>query len=155
VETAGLQDAECVVAWLAGTVRAEIKRPWWHRAWGMLLYSMGKEDPTMLASRYGIPDDTARRIVEIAARYRSENDADHERVEAADQEPLSGWDAVAYAEYRWENPEASPFTGLWLYFSYICFDRAWAEVVRCTRPADIDGLIKWGRTQAGPNSAIH
>jgi hypothetical protein len=76
--------------------------------------------------------------------FKNEVDTMKERVEAADQEPLSGWDAVAYADYRWENQELSPLDGLGLHLRYICFDRKWSEVVRCTRPSDIDALIHWG-----------
>ncbi len=149
-ETAGAQDAECVARWLTGPVLGA-KKEWtdhhhqWHNTWSSLLYHMWKLDPTETESSYGIPAHTVRQIVKIAARFRSEIDVDTERVEAADQEPLSGWDAVAYADYRWETAELSPFDGLGLHLKYICFDRAWAEVVRCVRPTDIDALIKWGR----------
>jgi hypothetical protein len=149
-ETAGVQDAACVARWLTGPVLGAKKEwtydPWymWHNAWSGLLYQLGEEDPNLLASRYGIPGTTAKKIVEIAARYRSEDDANHERVKAADKEPLVGWDAIAYADYRWETAELSPLDGLWGHLGYICFDRAWPEVMRCSRPADIDALIQWG-----------
>jgi hypothetical protein len=149
-EAAGAQDAECVARWLTGPMLAAIKEPPWHHAWRLLLYRMPEEGTSTLSSRYGIPGDTARRIVEIAARFRGEVDANDERIQAADLEPLSGWDAVAYAEYRREASILSPLDGLGLHLRYICFDRAWAEVVRCTRPADIDALILWGRAYIEP-----
>jgi hypothetical protein len=149
-ETAGVQDAECVARWLTGPVLAELKEPSWHHAWRLLLYRMPEEDTSALSSRYGIPGDTARRIVEIAARFRSEADACDERIQAADLEPLSGWDAVAYGEYRREASILSPFDGLGLHLKCIYFDRTWPEIMRCMRPADIDALIQWGRAQLTP-----
>lgn len=150
VETAGPQDAECVARWLTGPVLGALKE-WtdhhhrWHRAWCNLLYHMWELNPDEIESSYGIPGHTVQRIVEIASQFRSEFDANRERVEAADQEPLSGWDAIAYADYRWETAELSPLDTLSLHLRYICFDRAWAEVVRHTRPTDMDALIQWGR----------
>jgi len=150
-ETAGTQDAECIARWLIGPVLGAIKAPkWeeqpkWQYAWSRLFYRLEEEDPNLLASGYGIADNTARRIIEIAARFLSELRVNGERIEAADQEPLSGWDAIAYADYRWECPEPSPLDGLWMHLRYICFDRAWADVVRCTRPSDMHALIEWGR----------
>jgi hypothetical protein len=41
--------------------------------------------------------------------------------------------------------QGSPFVGLSLLLGYLAFELTWAEVVRCTRPTDIDALIKWGR----------
>jgi hypothetical protein len=117
----------------------------WHHVWSDLLYHLGKEDPNLFAYRYGIFPNIARRIVEIAARFRSEVDVNRERVEAADQEPLSGWDAIAYADYRWETQELSPLDVLSVHLGYVCFERAWPEVMRCTPPTDIDALVKWGR----------
>jgi hypothetical protein len=150
-ETAGAQDAECIARWLQGPVLGAIKEwtdhPWhmWHNAWNSLLYQLGKEDPSQLTYHYGLSHDIARRLVEIAARFRSEIDVNRERVKAADEEPLSGWDAVAYADYRWECPEPSPLDGLWTHLGYICFERAWPEVMRCVPPTNMDALVKWGR----------
>jgi hypothetical protein len=153
-ETAGTQDTECVARWLKGPVLAANKEAPWHDTWSTLLYRMAEDDPSTLMS-HGIPDDTARKIVEIAARYKSEVDANNERIETAEQEPLSGWDAIAYADYRWDDSEVNPLTGLGLLLQYIGFDRAWAEVVRCTCTADIDALIQWGHTQFSPSSAVY
>jgi hypothetical protein len=97
----------------------------------------------MLASRYKVAGDTSRKIVTIAARHRSETDAIKERTEAADREPLSGWDAVAYAEYRREKPEASPLIGVRLYLMSVAWKRTWDEVLACTIRADIDALVRW------------
>jgi hypothetical protein len=149
-ETAGTQDAECVVRWLTGPVLGTVSEysrehhPW-HYTWRSLLGDLGMEDPHVLASSYGIPGDIAQQIVQIAAGYRSEIIPIRERVKAADEEPLSGWDAVAYADYRWECPEPSPLDGLSAHLGFICFERAWAEIIRCTRPADMDALVRWGR----------
>jgi hypothetical protein len=160
IETAGTQDAECIARWLAGPVLAAIKEPsWtehqWHYAWSGLLYHMWKLDPLEIESSYGIPSNTVKKIVEIAAHYRDEDDLNHDLVEAADQEPLSGWDAIAYANYRWETTELSPLDGLWAHLRWICFERTWPEIVRCTRPADIDALIEWGRAKLGPTDPIY
>lgn len=143
-ETAGAYDADCVAAWLTGPVLAAEKEAKWHNTWSELLYCLAEEASSTLTSLYGVPEDTARTIVKIAVHFKNEVDTMKERVEAADQEPLSGWDAVAYADYRWENQELSPLDGLGLHLRYICFDRTWSEVVRCTRPSDIDALIHWG-----------
>lgn len=148
-ETAGAQDAECVAAWLAGPVLAAEKEAKWHNAWSELLYCMAEEAPNTRTSLYGVPEDTARRIVVIAVHFKNEVDTMKERVEEADQVPLSGWDAVAYADYRWETEELSPLDGLGLHLRYICFDRTWPKVMRCTRPSDIDALIKWGNAFLG------
>jgi len=150
-ETAGTQDTERVAAWLTGPVLGELKEALWHKTWRSLLYRMAEDDPSNLASVYGIPGDTAQKLIDIALRYKSEDDVNLERVEAAEREPLSGWDAVAYADYRWDDTELRPLGGVWLLLRYIGFDRAWAEVVRCTCPADIDALIQWGLTTLGPN----
>lgn len=150
-ETAGAQDAECIARWLTGPVLGAKKEwtydPWymWHNAWSGLLYQLGDEDPNLFAYRYGISPNIARRIVEIAARYRSDDDANLKRIEAADQEPLAGWDAIAYSDYRWETKELSPLDGLSVHLGYICFERAWPKIMRCTPPTDIDALVKWGR----------
>ena len=40
---------------------------------------------------------------------------------------------------------SSPLDGLSLHLKYICFERAWPEIMRCTPPTDIDALVKWGR----------
>ncbi len=151
IETAGTQDTECVARWLTGPVLAANKEALWHKTWSSLLYRMAEVDPNNLASVYGIPSDTAQKLIDVALQYRSEVDVNEERVDAAGQEPLSGWDAVAYADYRWDDPELSPLGGVWLVLRYIGFDRAWAEVLRCTRPADIEALIQWGHTTLGPN----
>ena len=150
-ETAGTRDAEFVARWLKGPVLGAIKmwtdnpRHIWHRTWSSLLYHMWKLDPDEIESRYGIPAPAVRKIATIAMRYRSESDLDQERVEAADQEPLVGWDAIAYADHRWETKELSPLDVLTVHLQYVSFDRLWPEVVRCLRPSDIDGLIRWGR----------
>ncbi len=41
--------------------------------------------------------------------------------------------------------QGSPFVGLSLLLWYVSFDRMWPEVLRCTHPAYIDALIRWGR----------
>lgn len=149
-ETAGTQDAECIARWLTGPVLGSFKE-WsdphhhWHNTWSSLLYHMWDLNPGDIELSYGIPAHTVQRISEIAARFRTERDVNRERVEAADQEPLSGWDAVAYADYRWETQEPSPLDMLSVHLQYVSFDRAWPEVLRCTPPAYIDALIKWGR----------
>ncbi|MBK9260100.1 MAG: hypothetical protein IPM54_09720 [Polyangiaceae bacterium] len=157
-ETAGTQDTECVARWLTGPVLTAYKEAPWHNTWRSLLYCMAEEDPSTLTSVYGIPGDTARKLVEIAMRFKSEVDGSEERVEAAEQEPLSGWDAVAYADYRNDDPGVNPLTDLWSLLQYLCFDRALAEVVHCTRPADINALIQWGnaflRARNRPYDAI-
>ncbi len=142
-ETAGTPDAECVARWMLGPVHTAVKLPYSSRSWCALFYHLSKEEPDMLVSRYKISSDTARRIVEIATRYRSEADAIKERIEAADREPLADWDAVAYADYRRETPEASPLIAVRVYLTYASFDRAWTEVVDCTRRADIDAIVCW------------
>jgi hypothetical protein len=153
-DTAGTQDAECVARWLTGPVLGAIKDPkWtdkpnWHYAWTKVLCQLAEEDPNRLVSPYGIPAPTAQSIVEIAARYLREVRANGVRVEAADQEPLLGWDAIAYADCRWECPEPSPLDGLWMHLRYISFDRAWEKIIRCTRATDLDALIQWGREYA-------
>ena len=158
-ETAGTQDAECIARWLTGPVLGAATDPnWedqpkWHYAWTRLFYRLGDEDPNLLASTYEIPDKTARRIIEIAAHFVSEVRANSERVEAADHDPLSGWDAIAYADYRWECTELSPLDGLGGHLRYISFDRAWADVIRCTRPSDLHALIQWGRAHAAARKA--
>jgi hypothetical protein len=144
-KTAGTGDAERVAAWMAGPVLARIKEPAWHREWAAVLYHLWKEDPDTVASRHGISSDTARRIGEISALYRAEIEATRSRVEEAEQEPLSGWDAIAYADYQREGPGVSPLTPVLLYLHYVVFDRAWSEVRRCTPPEEIDGLIRWGQ----------
>jgi hypothetical protein len=146
-ETAGTEDAERVVAWITGPVLAQRNDPAWRRRWRAILYHLWEDDPDTVASRHGISSDTARRIGEISARFKSESDAYDERIDEAKQEPLSGWDAIAYQEYRREDSEWDPLTGVGLYLWYITFDRAWAEVRRRTRPDEIDGLIRWGRAR--------
>ncbi len=140
-ETAGTPDAECVARWMLGPLHRVVKGSSGSLHWSAIFYHLSKEEPDMLASRYGVPSDTSRKIVEIAARHRSEIDAIKERTEAADREPLSGWDAVAYADYRRETPEASPLIGVRLYLTCISFDRAWEEVVRCEDRTD--SLVRW------------
>ena len=153
-ETAGTKDAERLATWLTGPALAANKRSGWHRIWGILFYRMGEHDPSTLAS-HGIPNDTARKLVDIAARFRSEEDAIEKRIEAADLEPLSGWDAVVYEEVRRENPEGSPFIGLSLMLGYLAFERVWAALVRCTPPTYIDALLAWGRADIGPDDKLY
>jgi hypothetical protein len=140
-ETAGMPDAECVAKWILGPVHKAIT--WQTESWSAILYHLSQEEPDMLVSRYKVAGETARKIVDIAARHRSEIDAIKERTEAADREPLSGWDAVAYAEYRREKPEASPLIGVRLYLTFVGFGRAWDEVVASTIRTDIDALVRW------------
>lgn len=160
-ETAGTLDAECVARWLKGPVLFSIKDPlWkehhpWHSIWRDLLYHLGAENPNKLTSVHGIPSGAARQIVEIAAAYRSEDLTIGERIKAADQEPLIGWDAIAYADYRWETQELSPLDGLSTHLSCISFDRFWPKIVRCTQPAHIDALIQWGRARTGVESVLY
>lgn len=150
IETAGAHDADCIARWLVGPVYRVVseyavdQHPW-YRTWCNLLYGLRTEDPDLLASSYGIDSHTAQRIVAIAAHFESEDAANRARVEEADQEPLQGWDAIAYADYRWESPEPSPLDGLGRHLRYVSFDRAWAEILSCTHPTDIDALVNWGR----------
>jgi hypothetical protein len=144
-EMAGTEDAQHFVAWLTGPVLAEIKEPAWHREWRAVLYHLWEEDAATVASCHGISSDTARRIGEISARYKADVDANNERIDNAEQEPLSDWDAIAYAEYRRADSEWSPLTGVRLHLRYVIFERAWSEVRRCTPPEEIDGLIRWGQ----------
>lgn len=153
-ETAGIKDAERVAAWLTGTVLAAKKEAHWHASWSTLLYRMGNKDPRALVS-HGIPGTIAQKLVEIGQRYRDEFDAIDERIEAADMEPQVGWDLVVYQEYWRENPEGTPFIGLHMLLWYLCFDRIWPEVLRCTPPTYIDALIQWGTAEYGPNNIIH
>lgn len=99
----------------------------------------------MFASRYKANDEGARKLIAIAKRHRSEIDALKERLEAADREPLSGWDAIAYADYRRETPEASPLIGARLYFLSVGWQRTWEQVAACTTPADLDAFYGWSR----------
>lgn len=152
-ETAGPQDAECVARWLKGPVLGNsseyaVDRHPWHRTWHRLFYDLGNEPLSTLASAYGIPVNTARNVVDIVAAYSVECAAIDERVDEADQEPLTGWDAIAYADYRWETPIVSPLDGLRGHIRYVFFDRAWEKIIRCTRASDLDGLIQWGRAHA-------
>lgn len=153
-EAAGTKDAERVAAWLTGPVLAGNKESGWHRMWSILLYRLGDDHPRTLVA-HGIPGDTARKIIGIAARFRSEDDANEERIEATDLEPLEGWDAVVYEVIRRETPDGSPFVGLYLLLRYLAFDRAWAEVMRCLQPAYIDALLQWGRASIGPEDQLY
>lgn len=153
-ETAGTKDAERVAAWLTKTVLPANKEAPWHDSWSALVYRMGNKDPRTLAS-YGIPSSTAQKLVEIGKRYRDEIDGIDERIEAADLEPRVGWDLVVYEDYWRENPEGSPIKGLTLLLRYLCFDRTWLEVQRCTHPAYIDALIRWGTAEYGPDNIVH
>jgi hypothetical protein len=153
-EMAGPKDAERIAIWLTGPVLAANRESWSHRVWSILLYRLGDDDPHALAT-HGIPSDTARKIIEIAALFRSKDDANEERIEAADLEPLVGWDAVVYEVIRQETPEGSPFVGLSLLLRYLAFERAWEEVVRCTPPTYIEALIRWGRANIGPEDELY
>lgn len=144
-EKCGSVSAERVVAWLKGPVLASTNEPLWHDTWSTLLYRMPEHDPALIASGYGIPYETMVRLFDIARRYVAEHDALDIRVEAADEEPLSGWDADAYADYRVEGPMLSPLDGLRTHLYCLRFDLAWVEILRITRPADIDALVRWGR----------
>lgn len=152
-ETAGPQDAGCVARWLKGPVLGAInehsqKHDPWHYTWHRLFYRLGQENPNTLANRYGILEGTAKQLVDIVTACCSELEAMEERVEAADQEPLTGWDAIAYADYRWDSHIVSPLDGLRGHIRYAFFDRSWAKILRCTRATDLDGLIQWGRAHA-------
>ncbi|WP_437609342.1 hypothetical protein WMF20_50080 [Sorangium sp. So ce834] len=145
-ETCGPTSAARFVAWVRGPVVASAKEPLWHDTWSTLLYRMPTHDPALIASGYGIPYETMERLFEIAKRYVAEHDALDMRVEAADEEPLSGWDADAYADYRIDSgPVLSPLDGLRAHLYFLRFDDAWSEILRITRPQDIDALVRWGR----------
>ncbi|MBK9262826.1 MAG: hypothetical protein IPM54_23855 [Polyangiaceae bacterium] len=73
-ERAGTNDAKSIAAWLTGAVLAANKESGWHYLWNMLLFRMGEDHPRKLVS-HGIPSDTARKLVAIAVRHRSEVDA--------------------------------------------------------------------------------
>ncbi len=148
-ETAGTQDAERVAAWLTGSVLAANTESGWHYIWNMLLYRLGEVKPSTLAS-HGIPIDTAQKLVKIAVRHRSEVDTMEDRIEAAEQEPLSEWDTIVYVNYQWD-----PLNGLWSLFKYVSFERKWPEVMRCLEPAYIDALIRWGRENVGPKDELY
>lgn len=143
-ETAGTHDAARVAAWLTGPVLAAKTDSGWHYLWKMLLFRMGEDDPRELVS-HGIPTNAARKLVAIAARHRSEVDAIEDRIDAAQQEPLSEWDTIAYEDYQWDSAGVYPLTWVDAVFEYLSFDRKWPEVMRCLQPAYIDALIKWGR----------
>jgi len=149
-EMAGIHDTARVAAWLTGPVLASITKSLWPYLWKMLLYRLGEVKPGTLAS-HGVPMDNAQKLVKIAIRHRSEVDAIEERIEAAQEEPLSEWDAIAYADYRWDGLVSYPFSGLGSVFGYASFDRKWPEVMRCLPPTYIDALIRWGRANVGPN----
>lgn len=142
-ETAGMQDAECVARWILGPVHKAVKGSSGSLHWSAMFYHLSKEEPEMLGSRYKVASDNARKIINIAARHRSEIDVIKERTEAADREPLAGWDAVAYADYRRETPEASPLIGVRLYLTRVSFDRAWNDIIGSTIQADRDALVRW------------
>ncbi len=143
-ERAGPQDAARVAAWLKGPVIAANTESGWHYLWNMLLFRMGEDDPRKLVS-HGIPSNTARKLVAIAVRHRSEVDAIDDRIDAVQQEPYSEWDIIAYDDHQ-----ANALSGLWRLFKYLSFDRKWLEVMRCLEPAYIDALIRWGRANVGP-----
>jgi hypothetical protein len=144
-ETCGNASTELLVAWIKGPVVASTTEPLWHATWSTLLYRMPAHDPALIASGYGIPYETTVRLFEIARRYVAEHDALDKRVEAADEEPLSGWDADAYADYRVDGPILSPLDGLRTHLYYLRFDAAWSKILRLTTPADLDALVRWGR----------
>ncbi len=148
-ETAGPQDAARVAAWLTGPVLAANTDSGWHWLWKMLLFRMGEDEPRELVS-HGIPSNAARKLVDIAVRHRSEVDAIEDRIDAAQQEPLSEWDAIVYENYEWD-----PLGGLESVFRYLSFDRKWPEVMRCLEPAYIDALIRWGRANVGIKSELY
>lgn len=144
-ENAGMQDAECIARWILGPVHKAVKWPAGSRVWSAMFYHLSKVEPDMLVSRYKANDEGARRLITIATRHRSEIDALKERLEAADREPLSGWDAIAYADYRRQTPEASPLIGVRLYLTSVGLARAWDEVVASTTRADVDAFSGWTR----------
>lgn len=153
-ETAGMQDTERVAAWLTGPVLAANRESGWHYLWNLLLYRLGEVKSSSLAS-HGIPIDTAQRLVKIAVRHRSEVDAIEERIEAAQDEPLSEWDTIAYDDYQWDSAGVYPLTGLRSLAKYVSFDRKWPEVQRCLEPAYIDALVRWGRAHLGPKDNLY
>ncbi|HRI68522.1 MAG TPA: hypothetical protein PK156_30040, partial [Polyangium sp.] len=143
-ERAGTNDAKSIAAWLTGSVLAADTDSGWHYLWKMLLYRMAGDQPRKLMS-HGIPSNTARKLVEIALRHRSEAEALEDRVDAAEQEPYSAWDILAYEDYQ-----GNALRGITRVFKYLSFDRKWPEVVRCLEPKYIDALIRWGRANVGP-----
>jgi hypothetical protein len=151
-EMAGIHDTARVAAWLTGPVLASITKSLWPYLWKMLLYRLGDVKPGTLAS-HGVPMDAAQKLVKIAVRHRSEVDAMEERIEAVQEEPLSEWDAIAYADYRWDGLVSYPLSLLEPVFEYASFDRKWPEVMRCLQPVYIDALIQWGRANIGPKDA--
>ncbi len=148
-EMAGIHDTARVAAWLTGPVLASNTKSLWPYLWKMLLYRLGEVKPGTLAS-HGIPIDTAQKLVKIAVRHRSEVDAIEERIDVTQDEPLSEWDAIAYADYQWDSSGKYPLRGLDAVYEYVSFDRKWPEVMRCLQPAYIDALIQWGRANVGP-----
>lgn len=146
-ERAGTNDAKSIAAWLTGSVLAADTDSGWHSLWNMLLYRMGEDKPSKLVS-HGIPHDSARKLVAIAVRHMSEVDALEDRVDAAEQEPYSAWDILAYEDYQ-----GNALRGITRVFEYLSFDRKWPEVMRCLEPKYIDALIKWGRANVGPKDA--
>jgi hypothetical protein len=156
-ETAGDEDAECIVRWMTGPVFGGINESSsdqhrWHRTWCNLFHALCDENPNKFASIYKISEEAAQQIVDIATADYGEVVAMETRAEEADNEPLSGWDAIAYAEYRWECSDLSPFDGLRRHIRYVFFDRSWAKILHCTRATDLDGLIQWGRVYAATRS---
>jgi len=143
-ETAGAPDAECVARWILGPVHKAVKWPSSSRWWCVPFYHLANEDPDAFASRYKISSETARKIIEISAHFRTYADAIKERTQAADQEPLRDWDAVAYADYRRDTPEASPLIGVRLYLLSVSWDQTWKEVVGCTNETDRTAIGRWG-----------
>lgn len=143
-ETAGLQDAECFAKWILKPVHKAIN--WPHpNHFCAYYYHLAKEEPDAFALRYKIARDTAHEMIKIVGQFRSETDAIKERTQAADREPLAGWDAIAYAEYRRSTPEASPLIGVRLYLMVTAYHRVSAELHACTVPADIEALQRWIR----------
>ena len=153
-EIAGTEDTARVAAWLTGPVLGADTDDGWHYLWKLLLYRLGDVKPGTLAS-HGIPIDIAQKVVKIAVRHRSEADAMEERIEAAQEEPLSEWDEIAYADYRWDGVISYPFSGLGSVVEYVSFDRKWPEVMRCLPPSYIDALIRWGRANLGPKDECY
>ena len=142
-ETAGTPDAECIARWILGPVHQFVKWPHSSQVWSVLMYHLSKEDPNALVSQYKLSLEKARKIVEIYAHFRRHADAIKERMQAADREPLTDWDAVAYADYRRGTPEASPLVGARECLFSAAAARAGEEENAFTDRADSEAIVKW------------
>lgn len=153
IRTAGEENAAAVRDWVVSTYAVFIAKERWYETWQVLFLRLAEGNLSQLSGQ-GISNDKLVALKELVEEWRDRESAIDDRIQAADEAPLVGWDAQQYARARRESPTASPLDSLSNFLNNFAFSIVWARLVRLLLPWELVVLNRWGQIYTAVKTTI-